>query len=134
MVILVTVPFIGSNLVQASVASSNVRTSSLVVKIYSDSGCKNPVSSLNWGSLDVGSNKSLVLYVRNEGKTNTRLALTVTNWSPADASNYMKITWNYSNRNLNPWSTVKLALTLATAQNTPALASFKCDVIFIATG
>jgi hypothetical protein len=131
--ILVIVPFIETNQVQASAGSSNVRTSSISTKIYSDSACKNPVTSLNWGSLNVGSSKSIILYVRNEGKTNTRLVMASTNWSPANASNYMKITWNYNNKILNSWSSVKLTLTLATAQNTPSMTNFSCDIIITAT-
>jgi hypothetical protein len=130
--ILVIVPFIETNQVQASAGSSNVRTSSIAIKIYSDSACKKSVTSLNWGSLNVGSSKSIILYIRNEGKTNARLAMTSTNWSPANAPNYMKITWNYYNKILNPWSSVKLTLLLATAQNTPSMTNFSCDIIITA--
>jgi hypothetical protein len=131
--ILIIVPFIENGQVQAAVGSSDLRSSNVAIKIYSDSVCKKQVTSLNWGSLNVGSSKSIILYVRNEGKTNTRLVLNSTNWSPANAPNYMQITWNNDNRYLNPGSTLKLTLTLTITQNTFVFTNFNCDVIITAT-
>ncbi len=130
--ILVMATFVGANQVQAAAGSSNLRASYIEIKIYFDSACKEQVTSLNWGAMNAGSNKSITIYVRNEGRANVRLALTSTNWNPANAPNYMKITWDYNSKQLTTSSTVKLTLTLATAQNTPTMTSFNCDIVISA--
>ena len=48
--------------------------------IYWDSACTNRTSSISWGILEPGSNRTVTVYIRNEGNTVVTLTETVQNW------------------------------------------------------
>ncbi|NWF97253.1 MAG: hypothetical protein HXY34_14035, partial [Candidatus Thorarchaeota archaeon] len=83
------------------------------VGVYWDSACTNAVSSIDWGSLDPGVTRQFTIYVKNEGTVTLKLSMTVNNWSPASASNYITLSWNRENHVLSIGSVVSATLTLS---------------------
>ena len=67
------------------------------VGVYWDSGCINPVSSINWGALEPGTTIDVTIYVKNEGSIAVVLSMTTDNWDPASALSYMTLSWNRGN-------------------------------------
>jgi len=99
------------------------------VGVYEDRNCSNATSYLDWGTLEPGSAQNITLYVRNEGNRVATLFLAVDNWNPANASNYMSLSWNYDGRMLSPMQTVEVTLTLSVSQNVENIVEFSFDVI-----
>ena len=94
------------------------------VGIYWNSACTNQTSSISWGTLDSGSNKTVEIYVRNEGETSTILSLNVYGWSPVEAPSYMTVTWNYSGNPVNSGQTVAIQLTLSVDARISGITNF----------
>ncbi len=104
------------------------------VGVYWDSGCTNSVSSINWGLLDPGSDKTVTVYVRNEGNSVTTLSKATQNWDPSTASSYMTLNWNYAGQTLNVNQVLQTKLTLIVSSAISGITSFSFDITITATG
>jgi len=103
------------------------------VGVYWDQAATNPVSSINWGLLEAGSNTNKTVYIRNEGTTATLLSLTTSNWSPTNASNYMTLGWDYSGQTLNVNDIIQVKFTLSVSASVSGITSFSFDITISAT-
>lgn len=104
------------------------------VAAYSDSGCTNKVSSVNWGTVEPGSSKNVTIYLKNEGNTPLTLSLSTANWNPASAASYMSITWNYSGAQIASGSVIQVTLTLKVSGSVSGVSSFTVDIVITGTG
>jgi hypothetical protein len=104
------------------------------VGIYWDSACTNQTSSIDWGMLESGTNKTVKIYVRNEGNTFVTLSKTLQNWNPLIASNYMTVNWDYSGQTLSVNQVLQASLTLAVSATVSGITNFTFDMTVTATG
>ena len=104
------------------------------VGIYWNSACTNRTSSINWGLLDPGSNKTVTVYVRNEGNAAATLSKAAQNWNPSTASSYMILNWNYASQTLSVNQVLQVKLTLVVASTISGITNFSFDIIITATG
>jgi len=104
------------------------------VGIYWNLGCTNQTSSISWGLLDPGSNKTVTVYIRNEGNAVVTLSKTTQNWSPPTASDYISLDWNYAGQTLNVNQVLQTKLTLVVSSSISGITSFSFDTIITATG
>jgi len=82
------------------------------VGAFSDTACTHNLTELNWGTIYAGDNKTLNLFLRNEGNTNINLSYTYGNWTPAKATNIFTLEWSYTGIVLGPNSVYGLSFTL----------------------
>ena len=82
---------------------------------YSDENCTMPIESIEWGILLPGSNKSHVLYLRNEGNVGLALAVNMTNLTPPEVSEYISLSTNYDGHVIPPNQILALSLILHVA-------------------
>jgi hypothetical protein len=99
----------------------------LGVGIYWDQACTNGTLSLNWGTIEAGSNYTLTVYIKNEGNSPASLWLETSNWTPSAASGYMSLNWNYSGQLLNVNQVIPLKLTLTVDPNITEISNFSFD-------
>jgi hypothetical protein len=104
------------------------------VGIYWDSACTNQTSSINWGLLDLGSNKTVTVYIRNEGISVATLSKVAQNWNPSSASSYMTLNWNYAGQSLSVRQVLPVKLTLVVASTVSGFTNFSFDIIIAAAG
>ena len=104
------------------------------VGIYWDSACTNRTSSINWGLLDPGSNKTVTVYVRNEGNAAATLSKAAQNWNPSTASSYMTLNWNYAGQTLSVNQVLQVKLTLVVSSTVSGITNFSFHIIITATG
>ncbi len=104
------------------------------VGIYWDSSCANRVSSINWGVVEPGADKTVTIYVRNEGNAVAALSKTAQNWNPSEASSYMTLNWNYAGQTLSVNQVLQVRLTLVVSSTTSGITSFGFDITVTATG
>jgi hypothetical protein len=104
------------------------------VGIYWDSACTNRTSSINWEFLDPGSNKTVTLYVRNEGNAMATLSKAEPNWNPSAASSYMTLNWNYAGQTLSVNQVLQVKLTLIVSSTVSGITNFSFDLTVSATG
>lgn len=104
------------------------------VGIYWDSACTNQVSSINWGVIDPGSNKTVTMYVRNEGNAGVTLTRATQNWNPSTSANYMTLNWNYAGQTLSVNQVLLIRMILVVSQTTSGITNFTFDIVVTATG
>jgi hypothetical protein len=104
------------------------------VGIYWDSACTNQTSSIGWGMLESGTNKTVKIYVRNEGNTFVTLSKTLQNWNPLIASNYVTLNWDYSGQTLSVNQVLQVNLTIAVSSTVSGINNFTFDATITATG
>lgn len=98
------------------------------VGFYWDSDCTNPVSFVDWGSVDPGSTVDVTIFARNEGKQAISLNITAENWNPTETTNYMIFSSNYMGQTINLQETLQLTLSLTTSLNIERITSFSFDI------
>lgn len=104
------------------------------VGVYWYSNCTSPVSSINWGTLEPGSNKQVTIYIKNEGNVPLKLGMTVSNWDPSSASSYITLSWNLGeNYVLGATSVVSAVLTLSISSNIKDITNFRFDITISGT-
>src|SRR3990172_3367474 len=116
---------------QSKTSFSNVgNLNSIGVGIYWDAGFTNRVTAIDWGTIYPGNQKNFTFFILNEGNAPITLSLTVTNWSPATASNFLTLSWNYNSQSINADGYVQVALTL-TASSSTNISSFSFDATIL---
>ena len=124
-----------SSLVQTNrTISSAGSIKGIGVGIYWNSACTNRTSSINWGLTDPGSNKTVTVFVRNEGNTAATLSKATGNWNPSTASSYLSLNWDYTGQTLSVNQVLQVKLTLTVSKTISGITSFGFDITIIATG
>jgi len=124
-----------SSLVQTNTTISNTGSiKGIGVGIYWDSACISKTSSIDWGVVDPGSNKTVTVYVRNEGNVAVTLSKTTQNWNPSSASSYMTLTWNYAGQTLAVNQVLQIKLFLVVSPTTSGITNFSFDIIITVVG
>lgn len=102
--------------------------------VYWDPQCTDATSSLEFGQLEPGSSKNFALYIRNEGNTLLTLNIVSENWDPANAADYMTLTWNREGQQIDPDEIIGCTITLSVSPNIQGISSFSLDIIISGTG
>lgn len=104
------------------------------VGVYWDSVCNDPVSSIDFGLLEAGSQKDFTFYLRNEGNTDISLNMTSKNWDPIEAADYMSLTWNREGQQMRPDQVTSCSMTLSVSPNIQDITSYALTITITATG
>ena len=102
--------------------------------VYWDLPCTNATSSLDFGLLEPGSSKNFTLYLRNEGNSALTLNMTSENWNPANATDYMTLTWNREGQQISPDEVIDFVITLSVSEYTTGIDTFSLDITISGTG
>ena len=101
---------------------------------FSDSGCQNPVASVNWGSLLPGGMATKPVYIKNLGNIDATLTLATTGWNSTTASSYLTLSWNLtSNYLLQVGKVVHAVLTLSASSTIASNMSFSFNIAITGT-
>jgi hypothetical protein len=78
-----------------------------------------PLSHIDWGSLDRGDTVDKVVAIRNVGDYEITLSLNTINWDPDRAADYIHLSWDYDGSVLYPGSVLFVTLTLTVDSSLP---------------
>jgi hypothetical protein len=81
------------------------------VGVYSDSGCAQVCTSVDWGALAPSSAATRTIYVKNTGTVPVTLSMAPSGWAPSNANAYLTLSWNQAGSVLNPGASVAATLT-----------------------
>jgi len=101
------------------------------IDLYRDSSCTEPLSSVDWGSIEVGGSTNKKIYVKNSGDERVSLSLSAENWDPANARNYIDLSWNYNGNNIQPGAVIGVTLTLSVDSSISGIDTFDFDIVII---
>jgi hypothetical protein len=122
-------------LTSVSVYLSSVGTvKALGVGVYWDSGCSQTVSSIDWGLAEPGAVKNVTVYMRNEGNAPITLSLQTANWNPANATNYISLSWNYGGQTIGANQAVAVTLSLSISADIQGITTFSFDIVVVGSG
>jgi hypothetical protein len=107
--------------------------SSVNVEIYSDAEETVALTSLQWGTLSPGGSVNRTIYVKNTGNTAETLNMTATEWTPAEASSVLTLTWDKEGSSLAPGAVVAATVSLHVASNPGSVTSFSMNIIISGT-
>jgi len=103
------------------------------IEAYWDTDLKNKVTTIDWGNIEAGTSKNVTIYLLNSGNTDIRLSMNTTNWYPQNASQHIRLNWDYQNQTIDPNKQLKTTLTLNTSPTTQGITSFSFDATITAT-
>ena len=102
--------------------------------VYWDLECTNTTSSLDFGQLEPESSKNFTLFLRNEGNSALTLNMTMENWNPSNAANYLTLTWNREGQQVNPDEVIGFVIALSVSEDITGISTFSLDIIISGTG
>jgi hypothetical protein len=125
-----------SGLINSSkTVATNGRISTVNVGVYTNSGCTQAVTSLDWGNLTAGSSTTFTVWVKNIGSAKETLSMTTNGWSPSIASQYISLSWNQNNTVLTPNQVVNATLTLTVSPTiSTSITTFGNNITITGTG
>jgi hypothetical protein len=134
--VLLAIVILGTGIEAFGLSKAFVEASSVKgfgVGIYWNQACSNRTFSLDWGLIQAGSNKTLTVYIKNEGNSAVSLWLGTSNWTPSIALDYMSLSWNYSGQALGVGQVIPLELTLTVYPTISGITDFSFNTAIIAT-
>lgn len=119
--------------------NGNINIIGIGVGVYLDDNCTNQVTSIDWGTLTPGDSGQISLYVRNENTSLCSLLLNTTNWnqtnidqSQNNATDYLKLRWNYDDSPLAPNEIRNVTFFLDVNQTITGISNFSFDMVITA--
>jgi hypothetical protein len=106
----------------------------VAIGVYWDLECTNVTSSLNFGMLEPGSSTTFTLYLENEGNSALTLNMTSKNWNPANATDYMTLTWNREGQLISLDEVMDFAITLSVSEDITGISTYSFDIVVSGTG
>ena len=103
------------------------------IEIYWDKRCTKRVSSIDWGSLEPGTNKTVTLFIKNKGKNQVTLSYYTSNWKPSEIANYLNLTWDYTGQSIEFKEIVQVVFALYVSENAETIEIFSFDITIIDT-
>jgi hypothetical protein len=120
-------------LMSSQTVQSGGTVSSVNVGVYSDSGCTQNCTTLDWGAITPGNSVTRTVYVKNTGTLPLTLSMTTGNWVPSNANTYLTLTWNQGGAVLAAGNSVTAILTLTASSSAGNLTSFSFNIIITGT-
>jgi hypothetical protein len=116
---------------RSPVQSASAVVTGANIGIYWDRGCTQQVSSISWGTLELGGTQQVVVYVRNDGNGTFNLALATQDWQPGNAYLWLNFSWNCRNTTIAAGHVVKVTQTLSVPSDLPSgFSSFSFNILF----
>jgi hypothetical protein len=98
---------------------------------YAESTCTTPVTTINWGDLNVSSTNTKTIWLKKTVSQSLTLNMTTKNWSPANATDYMAVSWN---KNIMTAQVEIATITLTVFSNATWMSNFAFDIVITGTG
>jgi hypothetical protein len=110
--------------VNQNLDSSGTITTSPNIAIYTNSACTNKLTSISWGSITAGGSTTQTIYVKNTGTGTLTLGLSSTNWSSAQASTYITVSWDKQGTQLSAGQSIQAIVTTTISPSITGITSF----------
>jgi hypothetical protein len=101
---------------------------------YWDANLTDKVNWIDWGTLEPGAQKSLLMYFHNEGNSAVTLSESTSNWNPSLAASYLTLSWDYSGQTIEADKNLQVTLTLSVSASITGVTNFSFDIIVVGTG
>jgi hypothetical protein len=98
--------------------------------VYWDQACTKPISSISWGNVSAGwgSEKDVVVFVKNQGLNATVLSMNMSALNPSSAYLKIYLCWNYGGQQVGSGSIVEVTLRLFVTPLISGVNSFSFNI------
>lgn len=114
--------------------SSSGTVTAVNVGVYSDVGCTQTLTSIDWGSVSPGGSVTRIIYVKNTGNAQITLSMTKTNWNPSGANGPITVSWDRESTTLSPGQSTAATLTLSVSSGISGITAFSVNVVVTGSG
>jgi hypothetical protein len=101
------------------------------INLFSDPECQVPLSSIQWGEIEVGGLSTASLFVQNSGDVDVFISLYSENWNPNELVNFMNLYWDYDMSPLKSGEIRPITLNLEINLDCPSIEDFGFDIIIV---
>lgn len=127
--------FVVSSLFSASVQiSSSAAIKTVGVAVYWDPAFAVPVTSISWGIVEPGEVKNVSCYIKNTSNVPIILTLKTDNYTPAEAEQYISLTWNYDEQPIPVDGYTPITFSLHVDPATTGITAFSFDITITGSG
>jgi len=104
------------------------------VDVYWDIEGTNAVSEIDWGSIEPNESVIRTVYVKNTGNTALTLSMTYSGWVPAEAGDYLTLSWDREGVTVDPDAVLAAVLTLSVSDSISGIENFSFNIVIEGTG
>lgn len=135
----ITLAIVGALAVSGVITTSRTFESSGSVKavnvqVYWDLQCTQVVGEVDWGFPEPGESREITIFVKNTGNYPLTLGMTYGNWSPAEAGNYITLSWDKEGAAIGVDEVVQALLTLDVSASITGITDFSFNIVIAGTG
>jgi hypothetical protein len=120
-------------LMSSQTLQSSGTVTAVNVGVYSDSGCTQNCTSINWGAIAPGNSSTRTIYIKNIGTIPMTLSMTIGSWVPSNANTYIGLSWNREGAVLSAGQSTSATLTLSASSSAGNITSFSFNIIITGT-
>lgn len=115
-------------------ATNSANTGTLIMPtdqlgVYADAACTQPVTAIDWGSLDSGEQKTFAVFLHNIGNMSCVLQLNAMNWNPPYLSDHVIVSWDYAEQVLAVDDILPVVFTLTVSIDLENAGAFSYDLV-----
>jgi len=115
-------------------SSRNISSSGTVkainVEVYWDQGCSQIVENIDWGFAEPGDTVSKTI----SGNAPLTLGLSYSDWIPAEAGDFITLSWDQEGTTINPGDIQQAALTLTISDDITGVTDFSFNIVIEGSG
>lgn len=104
------------------------------VGVYEDSGCTVSVAQIDWGMVEPGDEATFDAYIKNESNVPITLMMYTEDWSPANASNFISLSWDYGGSEIPVDDSIPVTFVLNVDPATAGIDSFIFTIVIVGSG
>jgi hypothetical protein len=104
------------------------------VGVYEDPACTVIVTQIDWGILEPGDTATFDAYIKNLSNVPITLTIHTEDWSPANASNFISLSWDYDGTRIPVDSSIPVTFALNVDAATSGIESFSFTIVIVGSG
>jgi hypothetical protein len=104
------------------------------IGVYEDPGCTVSVAQIEWGMVEPEDRATFDTYIKNESNVPITLTIYTEDWSPANASNFISLSWDYNGSEILVDDSIPVAFVLNVDPATAGIDSFSFTIVIVGSG
>ena len=106
----------------------------LGIGVYKDINFTVSVTEIDWGIVEPSESKSFSAYIKNESNVPITLTMHTEDWSPATASSFTTLTWDYGESEISVDGSIPVTFVLNVDAATSGIDVFSFTIVIVGNG
>ena len=98
------------------------------VEVYKDADLTTTLTEIDWTFVDPGQTKTYPAWIKNVGNDKITLNMWTSDWQPTNASDWITLTWNYTESVIPAKASIPVLFTLSVHWNVTGIEHFSFDI------